>query len=243
MTSHSRISVPPEQQTFWDHLDQLRIVIIRILVVTLLMAVVAFCFKEQVFTIVLAPKANVHLINTQLTQQFVIHMKMSFYAGLLVSSPYILYQIFRFITPALYFNERKYFLRLCGGGYLMFLVGALFSYFCVFPFVIRFLGNYQVDPNVVNTITIESYISTFISMTLVMGLIFQLPVLCWLFAKFGFLSSSFMTTYRRHAIVAILVVAAIITPTTDVFTLLIVSIPMYLLYEISILLVRRANKN
>lgn len=226
--------------TFWDHLDELRSVLIRILVTTMTVAIIAFCFKEEIFSVVLAPGAGIRLINTEITQQFVVHMKVSFYVGLLVSSPYILYQIFRFITPALYSNERKCLVRVCGGGYLMFLLGVAFSYFCVFPFIIRFLGAYQVDSSVENTITITSYISTLLSMTLIMGIIFQLPVLCWLFAKFGFLSPKLMIRYRRHAIVAILVIAAIITPTVDVFTLMIVSVPMYLLYELSIILARMA---
>ncbi len=226
--------------SFWEHLDELRTVIVRILIVTLLFAVVAFCFKDELFAVVLAPNADIRLINTELTQQFIIHMKVAFFAGFLVASPYILYQLFRFISPALYADERRYVVRVCGGGYLMFLAGALFSYFVVFPFIIDFLGNYQVDESVENTITLDSYISTLFAMTLTLGLVFEMPVLSWLFAKLGFLKADYMTHYRRHAIVAIVAVAAVITPTTDVFTLMVVSVPMYLLYELSVFIVRRS---
>lgn len=226
--------------SFWEHLDELRTVIVRILAVTLLFAVVAFCFKDELFAVVLAPKSGIKLINTELTQQFIIHMKVAFFAGFLVASPYILYQLFRFISPALYADERRYVVRVCGGGYLMFLVGVLFSYLVVFPFIIDFLGNYQVDESVENTITLDSYISTLFAMTLTLGLVFEMPVLSWLFAKLGFLKAEYMTRYRRHAIVAIVAIAAVITPTTDVFTLMVVSVPMYLLYELSVFIVRRS---
>lgn len=233
----------PEEQTFWTHLDELRSTILRIIFVTIVFAVVAFCFKEQLFIVALAPSDGIKLINTELTQQFVTHMKVSTWAGFFVASPYILYQLFRFVSPALYVDERKYVVRVAGGGYFLFLIGVLFNYYCVFPFTINFLGNYQVADSIDNTITLESYISMFLSMTLIMGLIFELPVVCWLFGKLGFLTSSFMSQYRRHAIVLILVIAAIITPTTDIFTLLIVSVPMWLLYELSILLVATCHKS
>lgn len=232
----------PEEQTFWTHLDELRSTILRILFATIVFAVVAFCFKEQLFRIVLSPADGIKLINTELTQQFVTHMKVSVWAGFFVSSPYVLYQLFRFVSPALYVNEKKYVFRVAGGGYILFFVGVLFNYYCVFPFTINFLGAYQVAESIDNTITLESYISAFLSMTLILGLVFELPIVCWLFGKMGFLTSSFMRKYRRHAIVIILIVAAVITPTTDIFTLLIVSVPMWLLYELSIFLVATCRK-
>ena len=129
------------------------------------------------------------------------------------------------------------------GGYAMFLTGVLVSYFLVFPLTFRFLGTYQVRGDVENMIALESYISTLLTMSLAMGIVFEIPVLSWLFAKLGFLTAGFMRRYRKHAIVAILVVAAVITPTSDVFTLLIVSLPMWLLYEVSIWIVHRSRKN
>lgn len=239
MKNHPKKNLNSEDETFWTHLDELRSVIIRILLVTMVFAIVAFFFKDEVFAVVLAPRGEVTLINTELAQQFIVHMRISFFAGLLVASPYILYQLFRFISPALYADERQYVVRVVVGGYLMFIIGVLFSYFFVVPFVMHFLGTYQVDQSISNTITIDSYISTFTAMTLTIGIIFEMPILCWLFAKLGFLTPQFMTHYRRHAVVVILIVAAIITPTTDIFTLLMVSVPMWMLYELSILIVRR----
>ena len=122
----------------------------------------------------------------------------------------------------------------------MFMVGVLISYFLIFPLTFRFLGTYQVSDQVENMISLQSYISTLLMMSLAMGIVFEIPILSWLFAKLGFISADFMRRYRRHAVVIILVVAAIITPTSDVFTLLLVSLPMWLLYEVSILIVKRS---
>jgi sec-independent protein translocase protein TatC len=241
-----------EPQTFWDHLDVLRASLIRMAIAVVLFGIVAFCMKEALFSIVLAPCSSdfityrllgveafhLHLMNTGLTEQFMIHMRTAIYAGLLVASPYILYELFRFVSPGLYQNERRYAVWIVGAAYLMFLVGTLINYFVVFPLTVRFLGTYQVSPEVANMLTIQSYIDTLLGMSLVMGVVFELPVVCALMGRMGLLTDRFMATYRRHAIVAILVVAAIITPTTDVFTLFIVALPIYLLYEVSIQIVR-----
>lgn len=124
----------------------------------------------------------------------------------------------------------------------MFVLGVLLSYFLIFPLTFRFLGTYQVSGDVANLITLDSYISTLAMMCLAMGIVFEIPILSWMFAKFGFLTADFMRKYRKHAIVLILVVAAIITPTSDVFTLLLVAMPMWLLYEASIFIVKRSTK-
>lgn len=244
--------------SFWDHLDEFRGVVIRALLVTTLCSVVAFCFGEWLFDFVFAPSRDdfityrlfnrlgdglvppfeVKLINTGLARQFMIHMKTAFCAGVVCASPYILYEIFRFVSPALYTNERRYATRIVAGGYIMFLAGAALSYLLIFPLTFRFLGTYQVDQCVENMIDLDSYMSVFLTLALCMGLMFEMPVLAWMFGKAGLISSQFMSRYRRHAIVVILVTAAIITPTSDVFTLLIVSVPMWLLYEVSICLVR-----
>ena len=253
-----------EKQSFWDHLDILRASLVKIAAVTAVFAVVAFFFKEALFSIILAPKDAdfityrwlyffsgwvtdeqaqdfyVKLINTGLAQQFMIHMKVAMCTGVLCASPYILYQLFRFVSPALYANERKYVVRIVGYGYIMFMLGVLISYFLIFPLTFRFLGTYQVSEQVENMISLQSYISTLLMMCLAMGIVFEIPILSWLFAKLGFISADFMRRYRRHAVVIILIVAAIITPTSDVFTLLLVSLPMWLLYEVSILIVKRS---
>jgi sec-independent protein translocase protein TatC len=125
------------------------------------------------------------------------------------------------------------------GGYVMFVLGVLLCYFLVFPFTFQFLGTYQVSGEVDNLISIESYMDTLIMLCLMMGIVFELPVVAWILSKMGLIDASFLRKYRRHAIVAILVVAAVITPTADVFTLCLVSLPIYLLYEVSVLIVRR----
>jgi sec-independent protein translocase protein TatC len=241
----------PASMTFWDHLDELRSVIIRALVVTVVAAAVAFCLKDQLFAVVLAPRTSdfitfrllgvepfsIHLMNTGLTEQFMIHLKTAMYAGVLIASPYIIYLLFRFISPALYDNERKYATLLCTSGYLMFMLGTLLNYLLIFPLTVKFLGTYQVSEDVANMLTLQSYMDTLLMMCLVMGIIFELPVVSWLLGRMGLLKASMMRTWRKHAIVAILVIAAIITPTTDAFTLFIVAQPIWLLYEVSIFLV------
>lgn len=127
-----------------------------------------------------------------------------------------------------------------GSGYVMFMLGVLLSYFLIFPLTFRFLGTYQVSSDVENMIALQSYISTLILMSLAMGIVFEIPILSWLFAKLGFISADFMKRYRRHAVVIILIVAAVITPTSDIFTLSLVALPMWLLYEVSIWIVKRA---
>ena len=131
-------------------------------------------------------------------------------------------------------------MRIVGGGYAMFLMGVAVSYFLIFPLTFRFLGTYQVSGEVENMIVLQSYISTLVLMCLTMGIVFEIPILSWLFAKLGFLTADFMRRYRKHAIVIILIVAAVITPTSDVFTLSLVTLPMWVLYEASILVVNRA---
>ena len=242
--------------TFWDHLEELRRVLFRVVGAVLALMVVAFCFKDELFGVVLAPQQpdfilyrwlgaegfQVKLINTQLAAQFITHMKVACYAGILLASPYIIYQLFRFVSPALYENERKYVVGVTCWGYLLFMVGVLLCYFLIFPLTFRFLATYQVSEVVENTITLTSYVDTLMMLSLMMGIVFEIPILSWLFAKLGFLTSSFMKHYRRHAIVIILVIAAIITPTSDVFTLSLVALPMYLLYEISIGVVKGTER-
>jgi sec-independent protein translocase protein TatC len=241
-----------EAATFWQHLDVLRWVILRSLGVAVVFAVVAFCLKDWLFAVILAPRTSafitfqwmgvepfsVHLMNTGLTEQFMTHMRVAMYAGLLCAAPYIIFELFRFVSPGLYQNERRAGLWIVTFGYLMFMLGTLLNYFLIFPLTVRFLGTYQVSPEVENMLTLQSYTDTLISMSLVMGVVFELPVICAILGRLGIISSSLMTRYRRHAIVAILIVAAIITPTTDVFTLLIVSLPIWLLYEASIFVVK-----
>ena len=252
-------------QTFWEHLDELRSALIRIICAGLLCGIVAFIFKEWLFDFILAPSKSdfityrlfnslsgltgvevedfsVTMINTALAQQFIIHMKTAFIVGLLCASPYILYCVMHFIAPALYNAEKRLVFGVVGSGYAMFLMGMALCYLLIFPLTFRFLGTYQVSEEVTNMISLESYISTLTGMSLMMGIVFELPLICWLMAKMGILKAAMMRNYRKHAVVAILVVAAVITPTADAFTLALVSLPMYLLYEISIRVVSNTKR-
>lgn len=241
--------------TFWEHLDVLRDCIIKMLAVTLVAGIAAFCFKDLLFRIILAPKDadfityrllgnapfTIQLVNIGLTEQFMIHLKAAFWFGVVAASPFIIYFLYRFIAPALYANERKYSVRVIGGGYMMFVVGILVNYFLIFPLTVRFLGTYSVSPSVRNMLSLQSYTDTLFMMSLVFGIVFEMPVVSWLLAEFGLLKSEWMTRCRRQAIVAILFMAAVITPTSDVFTMVIVAIPIWLLYEASILIVRMTH--
>ena len=245
------------EMTFWEHLDELRGLLIRALCVVVVFGVAAFCMKDLLFDVVLAPRTaafvtyrvlgvepfEIHLMNTGLTEQFMIHMRVALYAGLLLASPYVLYLLFRFVSPGLYRNERQVAVWTVGGAYVMFLLGTLVNYFLVFPLTVRFLGTYQVSEVVDNMLTVQSYVDTLLTMNLVMGVIFELPVVTALLAWMGVLTDALMRRYRRHALVAILLVAAIITPTTDVFTLMVVSLPIWLLYETSILMCKMIQKH
>jgi len=238
--------------SFWEHLDVLRSCIIKIIAATVAGGVAAFFLKDILFEVVLAPSRSgfvtyrllgaepftLHLINTGLTEQFMIHVKVAALAGVVCASPYIIYVLFGFISPALYANERSASLKIVTAGYVMFIVGMAVNYLLVFPLTVRFLGTYQVSADIDNMLTVSSYIDTLVMMSLLFGIVFELPVVCRLLAVMGLLRHEWMTRFRRHAIVAILIVAAAITPTADVFTLLIVSLPIWLLYEFSILIVK-----
>lgn len=244
-----------ENATFWEHLDELRSRLLKMLLVVALFTVAAFMFKDQLFDVVLAPRNSdfisyrllnipafsVQLINTALTEQFMVHMRTAVYVGLLLASPYIIYQLFAFVAPALYANERRYAIWIGGAAYVMFVLGTMLNYFLIFPLTLRFLGTYQVSTDVTNMLTLQSYIDTLISMSFMMGIISELPVVCAIMGRMGIINAKIMTTYRRHAVVAILIVAAIVTPTTDIFTLLIVSLPIWMLYEASIWIVKAVN--
>jgi len=250
-----------EMLTFGGHLEVFRQMLFRIIVVAVAIAIIVFFFKEITWDILLAPSEwnfctyrwlerlmqflgidfrfeefHVDLIATDLSSQFMTHISTAVYLGLLGASPYVLYELFRFVSPALYENERKYSVQVAGVIYVLFILGVLMSYFVLFPISFRFLGTYSVSAKVVSNITLDSYISTFVSLTLVMGIVFQLPVIAFFLGKMGIVTSSMLSNYRKHSFIVIMLVAAIITP-PDVMTLILVSIPLYMLYEISIIIV------
>jgi len=244
------------EKTFWEHLDDLRGSLIGIFICLIVAFVVSFVFKDIMFSVVFYPTekdfityrllgitpVKVQMISTEITTQMMAHLKTSLVFAIILSSPYIIKSLFSFISPALYENEKKYSFQIVVVAYLLFLLGAAVNYFIIFTITFNFLANYQVSEKVVTLISLQSYNQTLLMMTLVFGIVFEIPVLSWLLASFSLLKYRFMKRYRRHAIVIILIAAAIITPTTDIFTLAIVSIPIWLLYEASILIVKNVEQ-
>lgn len=252
--------------TFGEHLEVFRKLLLRVLGVTVCIAIIVFYFKDETFEILLAPSESdfvtyrliecimklividfhfdsfyVNLIATDLSSQFMAHITTSAYLGLLGASPYILHELFRFVSPALYDNEKKYSVRILVVVYSLFMFGVLMSYYVLFPFSFRFFGTYVVSEKIQNTINIDSYISTFVTLTLLMACVFQLPVVTYVLGKMGIVNAKLMSNYRKHAFIVIMFVAAVITP-PDIMTLIVVTIPLYMLYEISIRIVRCVEK-
>ncbi len=251
--------------TFGGHLEVLRRLVVRILVVAAAFACIIFAFKDATFNLLLSPSESdfctyrwietlvrhynpefafdsfhVDLIATELSSQFMTHLTTSIYLALLCVSPYILYELFRFVSPALLENERRYSVRVVVTVYILFALGVLMSYFVLFPVSFRFLGTYSVADRVVSNITLDSYISTFVTLTLLMGVVFQLPVIAYVLGRMGLVRAEYLRRYRKYAFLLICLVAAVITP-PDVMTLVLVAVPLYCLYEVSILVVSRVE--
>ena len=252
--------------TFGGHLEVLRRMLFRIIAVVMVVAIAVFYFKDKTFELLMAPSQwdfvtyryievflhklgsnftfseyHINLIATELSSQFMTHITTALYIGMLGASPYILIELFRFITPALYENEKKYSVRVAVTIYLLFIIGVLMSYFILFPISFRFLGTYSVSGLVESNITLKSYISTFTTLTLVMGLVFQLPVIAFFLGKFGIVTSDLMKRYRKYAFLVTMITAAVITP-PDLMTLILVTIPLYMLYETSRVILKRMEK-
>lgn len=241
--------------SFWDHLDALRTVIFRIAAVIVVLGIGFFCVMPWLFDhVILAPcradfplyrmfdfisipelsdnaDFKVDLINVQLASQFFIHMSASCWAALVCGFPLIIYQLWGFIEPGLYEREKRASRKAFFMGCLMFYAGLLTGYFLVFPLALRFLADYHLSESIANTVTIDSYMDNFYMIVLSMGLVFELPLLAWLLGRMGLITRGFFRKYRRHAIVALLILAGIITPTGDPFTLFAVFIPLYALWE------------
>lgn len=252
--------------TFWGHLDVLRRVLFKIAAVIIMFAVVFFIFMPTIFDkVILAPCRGdfwlyeffhnvtsafpylpqfdtdgfeVHLINIQLASQLFIHMSSSFWLAIVFSFPFILYFIWGFVKPALYDHEIRGVRRAFMFGNLMFFIGLAVGYFLVFPITLRFLAEYQLSELVPNQVSLDSYMNTFLSMIFIMGVVFEMPLLAWALGAIGLLRRDFFKRYRKHAIVILLIIAAIITPTSDPFTLMIVFLPLYMLYEASAFFVK-----
>lgn len=247
--------------TFWDHLDALRGVVMKVVVVVAVIAIAAFCAMPWLFdAVVLAPcrpdfplyrlldymSARGHIISgingepfslepvsLQLTTQFMVHLSASCWTAAIVGFPIIIYLLWGFVSPALYEREKRGIRRAFVLGNLMFYVGVATGYFIVFPLVLRFLATYQLSESIATVVSLDSYMDNFYTLILVMGAMFELPLLAWMLGKMGLVGREFFRRYRRHAVVVLLIVAAMITPTGDPFTLLVVFVPLYALWELS----------
>lgn len=250
------------EMSFLQHLEALRWHVVRSAAVVMSLALVFFFFKEFLFDgVLLAPKnpnfltyrvlcrlsekfnlgddlcithSDFTLISTDLSAQFTTHMWVAFIAGLVVGFPYVVYELWLFIKPALRPKEKSLATGLVFYTSFLFLMGILFGYYVITPMSVNFLGSYQVSAEVKNTITLDSFISMVTTMTLLTGIVFELPIVIYFLTKIGLISPGFMRMYRRHAVVAILILSAVITPTSDATTLMLVAIPLYILYELSI---------
>lgn len=255
--------------SFLEHLEELRWHILRSAVVITLFSVVCLFFKEFIFDhIIFAAKSDsfptykffcwcgdkLHLsgiciqgidytlINGDMTLPFLLWFKTSFAIGLILAFPYILWEIWRFVRPALYQNEKKNAGRLVFLGVLLFYVGSAFGYYLLAPFSINFLGSFTLGSEVENTFTVSSYINVLTGMVFWSGVIFEIPMLAYFLASLGLLENKFLVRNRKYAIVVALILAAVITPSGDAFSLSLVTMPLILLYEVSIWIVRRTEK-
>jgi sec-independent protein translocase protein TatC len=250
------------EMSFWGHIDALRGHLFRSAIVVLIVSIILFCFPEFLFdTIIFGPLKETFptykafcklshflglgedlcfgnytfkLQSLGLSDQFTSQMWIAFIGGLIVSSPYVLWELWRFIKPALKEKEKNASVVFIVSATLLFVIGVFFSYFVISPLMINFLGNYKVSNMVENNFTMDSYISTVTTLTLSAGLIFELPILVYFLTQFGLMTPAFMRKYRKHAIVVILIVAGVITPSPDVTSQMLVAFPLYFLYEVSI---------
>ena len=227
-----------ENPSFWDHLDELRSALLKSLCAWLVASVAAFCCKESLFALLMRPLGEQRLINIDVTAQFVTHVQVSLCIGFVAALPLIVWWLYGFVAPALYRNEKRYSVTFLVASVLLFAAGVALNYLLIFPLSFRFLSMYEVSPLVVNRISLSSYFSLLVVLSVLMGLLFEVPVLTWLLSKLGILRREHLKRYRGHVFVGILVLAAVITPTGDPFTLLLVTLPVYLLYELSILIIR-----
>lgn len=262
---------PLNEMTFWDHLDALRWMLVRVFSALGIFIIGGFAFIPWIFEhVIMAPIDNqfflyrwlakmseqvaimpddltrpfhVSIINIRLSSQFFLHMSLSFWLALLITFPYLVYEVWKFICPALYENERKSMRFTFVFGTVMFFIGCVVGYSVVFPLTLRFLYNYQLSASISNQLSLDSYMDNFLMLVFMMGIVFELPLVSMLLGKIGILHRGFFSAYRSHAIVALLVVAAFITPSSDPFTLMAVFIPIYILWELSAFLVKPAPKD
>lgn len=251
---------PNSEMTFLDHLEALRWHLVRAAIFILGVALLAFVNKEIIFDgIIMAPKnadfwtyrmlcalsenygldmclqqVDFSVVNLNMSGQFTTHMWIAFMTGFVLGFPYLVWEIWRFVKPALSEREIHYSKGVVLFTSLLFALGVSFGYFIITPLSINFLGNYKVSAEIANSISMDSYINTVTVLSLSTGLVFELPMVVYFLSKLGVLTPAFMRTYRRHAMVVNLIVAALITPSPDVTSQLLVAIPLFMLYELSI---------
>ena len=239
--------------SFWDHLEELRGTIFRSLLALCLCAALGFIFKKPLFYLVFLPASpdffvykllgwnfTLELINVEMAAQFFVHLQAAFGAALVLAFPYIIWELWRFVAPALYQKEKK---AIAGAFWMasgFFFLGVAVGYFLVLPACVQFFLNYSVSPIITNSITIGSYMSMFTSTVLLVGVAFEFPTVIWALSALGVLTREHLKKSRRYAVVAVLVLAAIVTP-ADPLSMIIVAAPLYLLYEVSILMCRKAD--
>lgn len=233
--------------TFWDHLSELRGTLMRSLLAIAITSSLGLCFKDYLFDmIILGPmsgdffiyrwfpgRPGLELVNLEVSGQFMVHLKMSILMGVVLAFPYIIWEIWKFVAPALYKQERKGVGKAFCVSSLLFYMGALMGYFVLMPVCLAFFQNYQVSESVLNTFSLQSYISLFTSMVLLLGLVFEFPLLIWILSKMGIVTKSMLKKGRKFALVGIMIVSAFITP-ADLGSMVIVALPLYALYELSI---------
>lgn len=255
---------------FWDHLEEFRWTLIRSIAALVVFAVVGFAFMPFIYDqVIMAPSRadfflyrylcqataafsflpdfcddnfHVDIINIQLASQFFRHMSTSFWLALILTFPYLAFELWRFVRPALYEHEKAKVRWVVFFGTIMFFIGCAVGYCLVFPMTLRFLASYQLSDTIVNHISLDSYMDNFLMLVFIMGIIFELPIVSWLLSQLGLLDKSFFKQYRRHAIVALLIASAFITPSSDPFTLSVVFVPLYFLYELSAFFVKPSKK-
>lgn len=260
------------EMSFIGHINVLRWHLVRSVIVIIVLAGVAFCFPEILFTkIILGPSNQSFVTYTFLCQcsqawglgdslcftifdfhfqfldlmgAFSTQMWVSIVAGLVAGFPYLLWELWRFVAPALQQKEIKAARGFIFYASVLFLLGVAFAYWIVSPMAVYFLGNYQIDPAhpIEVNVDVDSYISLVTTLVLLMGLVFELPIIMYFLGRFGIITAAFLRKYRKHAVIVILIVSAVITPTTDVFTQSLVALPLWILFEASIIVVARVEK-
>lgn len=236
------------QMSFWDHLEELRGTLIRSALVLCVLTVPALVFKNILFKIILYPcsaafplyrlmpfRAELNLINIDISAQFFTHLKASLCFALVVGMPLVLIELWKFIKPALYPSEKKVLTPAALLSLMLFYLGAAVGYFIVLPVCLQFFLNYSVSDSIQNTISLSSYMSMFFSMVLLIGLTFELPIIILVLNSLGVLTLPTLRKGRKIAFVLVLILAAFITP-SDPFSMFVLALPLYLLYEFAILL-------